>query len=200
MTLYKVRIMKKVAIVTADSLDSRSFIWDEVTNHFKAKINSLSINKVTQETDGLCVIGEGDTVVESLNSPFRRRFIDNVVDLPHFKMYLGSGEDSNLRIVFKNFVGVIDYFQVAANNSDGFISYMPNVEANSSHTVDLGTNVRISYAYNSRIMVMEVFKAYDSEQGNEGFVDVLINANVNDFNNLPIIDGPDLSDPPMILE
>ena len=206
MTLYKVRIMKKVAIVTADSLDSRSFIWDEVTNHFKAKINSLSINKVTQETDGLCVIGEGDTVVESFNNPFRRRFIDNVVDLPHFKMYLGSGEDSKLRIDFKNFVGVIDYFQVAANNSDGFRSYMYNVEANSSRIVDLGMNVRISYVYDSRIVVMEVLKAYDYgrdsegfDQDSEGFVDVLINANVNDFNNLPIIDGPGLNIPPIIM-
>lgn len=199
MTLYKVRIMKKVAIVTADSLDSRSFIWDEVTNHFKAKISSLSIDKVTQETDGLCVIGGGDTVVESINNPFRRRFINSAVDLPHFTMYLGGGEDPNLYIDFKDFVGVIDYFQVAANNSDGFRSYMQNVEANSNHTVDLGMNVRISYVYDSRIMVMEVFKAYDYGQDSEGFVDVLINANVNDFNNLPLIDGIVPNKPPIIL-
>lgn len=179
--------MKRVAIVTADSLDSRSFIWDEVTNYFKAKINSLSDNKVTQEADGLCVIGEGDAVVESFNNPFRRRFIDNAVDLPHFKMYLGGGEDLNLYIDFKDFTGVIDYFQIVANNSDGLNNYMQNVEANSSYTVELGMNVRISYVYGDHIMVMEVFKAHDYGQDTEGFVDVLIDANVNDFNNLPSI-------------
>lgn len=181
--------MKRVAIVTANSLDSRSFIWDEVTKHFRAKISSFSGNKVTQEEDGLCVIGSGEDAVESYNNPFRRRFVDNTVDLPLFKMFLGGGEDSNLYIDFKNFTGVIDYFQINANNSDGLGNDMQDVEANSSYTVDLGMNVRISYVYGDRIMVMEVFKAHDygQSQDTEGFVDVLIDANVNDFNNLPSI-------------
>lgn len=177
--------MKRVAIVTANSLDSRSFIWDEVTKHFRAKISSFSGNKVTQEEDGLCVIGSGEDAVESYNNPFRRRFVDNTVDLPLFKMFLGGGDDLNLRIAFKDFDGTIEQFNVAANASDGQRTFLMNVEANSSRTIGIGMNVRISYIYANRIMVMEVFKAHDYGQDTEGFVDVLIDADINDFNNLP---------------
>lgn len=184
--------MKRVAIVTANSLDSRSFIWNEVTKHFRAKISSFSENKVTQEEDGLCVISEssGD-VVESYNNPYRRRFKNNdAVDLPHFKIILGVGEDPNLYLHFKDFAGTIKQLNVDANTSDGQSTFLFDVEANSNHKIQIGTNVRISYIHANRIMVMEVFKAFDSTQDTdgqdtEGFVDVLIDADINDFNNLP---------------
>lgn len=178
--------MKRVAIVTANSLDSRSFIWNEVTKHFRAKISSFSENKVTQEPDGLCVISEGgEPVVESYNNPYRRRFVDNTVDLPLFKMSLGSGEDLNLYINFKDFDGTIKQFSVIANTSDGLSTHMFDVGANSFRKIEIGMNVRISYIHANRIMVMEVFKAFDNGQDTEGFVDILIDADINDFNYLP---------------
>ena len=178
--------MKRVAIVTANSLDSRSFIWDEVTKHFRAKISSFSENKVTQEPDGLCVISEGgEDVVESYNNPYRRRFKDNAVDLPLFKMILDGGEDPSLYLHFKNFAGTIEHLNVTANTSDSQSTFMFDVKANSIHKIQIGTNVRISYVHDTRIMVMEVFKAFENGQDTEGFVDILIDADINDFNNLP---------------
>lgn len=179
--------MKRVAIVTADSLNSRSFIWDEVTKNFRAKLSLFSGNKVTQEEDGLCVISEGggDTV-ESYNNPYRRRFKNNdAVDLPHFKIILGVGEDPNLYLHFKDFAGTIKQLNVDANTSDGQSTSLFDVEANSNHKIQIGTNVRISYIHNDRIMVMEVFKAFDNGEDTEGFVDVLIDADIGNFNNLP---------------
>ena len=171
--------MKKVAIVTPEALAPRSFIWDDVGERFKAKINNLIDNSLTQEEDGLCVLGDGGEVVETVNVLGRRAFVNGVVDLPHLGLEITPDNQYPLVLIPK--VNIPNLTLQILNDGSILTSYRSNMQSGQRNPLEVGTSCRITYKYAGSIVVVDVFLARVEGPTKYGFVDVLINAKAIDF-------------------
>ena len=169
--------MKKVAIVTPEALAPRSFLWDEVAERFKVRVNNVVENSLVQEEDGLYVFGDG-SVQPSANNVGRVRLSNGKFDLPHFTISLISGDETaNIEIrpkvsinrlsiqkVMYPEVLIDEYYQLGQGNTYRFL---------------VDTTFRISHGYQDNIVVMDVFLIWGDPH--DGFVDIIINAKTTDF-------------------
>lgn len=184
--------MKKVAIVTPEALAPRSFFWDAVNERFKAKINNSIDNSLTQEEDGLCVLGGGSEVVETVNVLGRRAFVNGVVNLPHLRLEITPDNQYPLVLIPK--VNIPNLTLQILNNGSIWTSYRPNMQSGQRNPLEVGKSCRITYEYAGSIVVVDVFLARVEGPPKYGFVDILINAKVGDFP--PVNEGVVIS-PPM---
>ena len=182
--------MKKVAIVTPEALAPRSFIWDDVSERFKAKINNLIDNSILQEEDGLCILGDGSEAVETVNQLGRYVFTNDVVELPHLTLEITNNyPEPQWSLTSKVNIPTLTLQAL----TDGEIRTTNHYTwgAGQPILIDVGTSCRIAYEYAGSIVVVDVFLA---RVGGYGFVDILINAKVEDFP--PVNEGVVIS-PPM---
>ena len=184
--------MKKVAIVTPEALAPRSFLWDEVAERFKVKINNVVENSLVQEGDGLCVLGDGSEVVETVNLLERYVFTNDVVELPHLTLEITNNYLEPLRLTSK--VNIPTLTLQALINGEIWTTYRYTWGAGQPILIDVGTSCRIAYEYGGSVVVMDVFLAL-VEGPTHGFVDILINARVEDFP--PVEQGLIAPPPPM---
>ena len=184
--------MKKVAIVTPEALAPRSFLWDELSERFKVKINNLGDNPITQQEDGLCILGDGSEVVETVNVLGRRAFVSGVVDLPHLRLEITPDNQYPLVLIPK--VNIPNLTLQILNDGSIRTSYHQNMQSGQRNPLEVGTSCRIAYEYAGSVVVMDVFLARVEGPTKYGFVDILINAKVEDFP--PVNEGVVIS-PPM---
>ena len=170
--------MKKVAIVTPEALAPRSFIWDDVSERFKAKINNLIDNSILQEEDGLCILGDGSEAVETVNQLGRYVFTNDVVELPHLTLEITNNYPEPLRLTSK--VNIPTLTLQALTGGEIRTTNHYTWGAGQPILIDVGTSCRIAYEYGGSVVVMDVFLAL-VEGPIHGFVDVLINAKAIDF-------------------
>ena len=178
MTLYKVRIMKKVAIVTPEALAPRSFLWDDVAERLKVKLNNLMANTISREEDGLYILGTEGPVTEKVNELGRVLFSDNAVNLPHLKLELSTDDLEPLKIVPK---APIDEMHVAYFNDGISTQSRWDVGPGQVFPINVINSCRISYVYNETIMVADVFLARNGSFSEDAFVDVVLNVKKADF-------------------
>ena len=181
--------MKKVAIVTPEALAHRSFLWDELSERFKVKINNLGDNPITQQEDGLCILGDGSEVVETVNELGRYVLTNGVVELPHLRLEIVNNE-----LVLTPKVNIPILTLQLLENGVLSTSYRYNVSAGQPSELGYVTSCRIAYEYAGSVAVMDVFLVRIEGPTEYGFVDILINAKVEDFP--PVNEGFVIS-PPM---
>lgn len=170
--------MKKVAIVTPEALKPRSFIWDEVAERFKVKINNLMSSAISREEDGLCILGKENEVSEKVNKLGRILFSNNVAELPHLKLELSRDEQQPLKIVPK---APIDEIHVAYLNDGISTRSWWEVYPGQVLQISVINSCRISYIYSETIMVADVFLAQNGSFSEDAFVDVVLNVKKVDF-------------------
>lgn len=180
--------MKKVAIVTPEALAPRSFLWDEVNERFKVRIDNLVENPITQEEDGLCVLGDGSEVVEPTNELGRYVFTNGVVELPHLRLEIVNNE-----LVLTPKVNIPILTLQLLENGVLSTSHRYNVSAGQPSELGYITSCRIAYEYAGSVAVMDVFLVRIEGPTEYGFVDILINAKVEDF---PPVEQGLISPPP----
>lgn len=190
MTLYKVRIMKKVAIVTPEALKPRSFIWDQVAEAFRVKISNVLGNTVEEREDGLYIPKDEGATVESSNVMARRVAVDGVINLLHFDLRLDS-VDRKLRVDLKNIDGDIQFVTII--NMANELSARWSTGSN-NHTLAIypeeANSFRCAYEYNGRIYVIDIFVMTNDGSFDNltyAFADVVINAKKSDFPLLSLI-------------
>lgn len=169
--------MKKVAIVTPEALAPRSFLWDEVVERFKVKINNVVENSLVQEEDGLYVFGDG-SVQPSTNNVRRVRLSNGKFDLPHFTISLIDGDETaNILIKPKVDIDELSFQKVMYPETQTRVRW----ELGQGNYYDfwVDTTFRIAYGYQDNIVVMDVFLIWDAPR--DGFVDIIINAKTTDF-------------------
>lgn len=172
--------MKKVAIVTPEALAPRSFLWDEAAERFKVKINNLGDNPVTQQEDGLCILGDvNNLTVGPANELGRYIFTNGVVELPHFRLEIPT--ESVVPLVFIPKVGITEANFQCLNDGGIYSTTVYQMEPGQITSLELGTSCRIAYVYDEFVVVMDVFLARIEGDTQFGFVDVLINARTVDF-------------------
>ncbi len=172
--------MKKVAIVTPEALSPRSFLWDELSERFKVKINNLGDNPVTQQEDGLCILGDvNNLTVGPANELGRYIFTNGVVELPHLRLEIRA--DSVAPLVFIPKVGITEANFQCLNDGGIYSTTVYQMEPGQITSLKLGTSCRIAYVYGEFVVVMDVFLARIKGETQFGFVDVLINARKADF-------------------
>lgn len=172
--------MKKVAIVTPEALAPRSFLWDELSERFKVKINNLGDNPITQQEDGLCILGDVDNItVSPTNELGRYIFTNGVVELPHLRLEIRA--DSAPPLVFIPKVGIEEADFQRLNNGEIYSTSIYRMEPGRIISLEIGTSCRIAYVYGEFVVVMDVFLARIEGETQFGFVDVLINARKADF-------------------
>ena len=172
--------MKKVAIVTPEALAPSSFLWDEVAKGFKVKLNNLGDNPITQQEDGLCILGDVDNItVGPANELGRYIFTNGVVELPHFRLEIRA--DSVAPLVFIPKVGIEEADFQRLNNGEIYSTSIYQMEPGRIISLEIGTSCRIAYVYGEFVVVMDVFLARIEGETQFGFVDVLINARKADF-------------------
>ena len=181
--------MKKVAIVTPEALSPNSFLWDEEAKRFKVRTNNLGENPITQQEDGLCVLGDGSEVVEPTNELGRYVFTNGVVELPHFRL-----EIVNNALVLTPKTNIPILTLQLLENGVLSTSHRYNVSAGQPSELGYITSCRIAYEYAGSVAVMDVFLVRIEGPTEYGFVDILINAKVEDFP--PVNEGVVIS-PPM---
>lgn len=172
--------MKKVAIVTPEALAPSSFLWDEVAKRFKVKINNLGNTPVTQQEDGLCILGDVNNItVGPANELGRYIFTDGVVELPHFRLEIPTEGDPPLVFIPK--VAITEANFQCLNDGVFSSAIVYQMEPGQITPLELGTSCRIAYVYDEFVVVMDVFLARIEGVTQFGFVDVLINARTADF-------------------
>ena len=172
--------MKKVAIVTPEALAPRSFIWDGTAERFKVIINNLGDNPVTQQEDGLCILGNVDNItVGPTNEIGRYIFTNGVVELPHFRLEIPT--ESVVPLVFIPKVGITEANFQCLNDGGIYSTIVYQMEPGQRISLELWTSCRIAYVYDGFVVVMDVFLARIEGDTQFGFVDVLINARTADF-------------------
>ena len=172
--------MKKVAIVTPEALAPRSFLWDDVTERLKVKLNNLTANTISREEDGLHILGIESPVTEKVNELGRVLFTNNVVNLPHLRLELSMDDLEPLKIVPK---APIDEMHVAYLNDGISTQSWWSVNLGQVYPISVINSCRISYIYNETIMVADVFLARNGSFSEDAFVDVVLNAKKVDFPN-----------------
>lgn len=186
--------MKKVAIVTPEALSPNSFLWGE-DDRFKVKINNLGENPITQQEDGLCILGDVDSVtVSPTNELGRYIFTNGVVELPHLRLEIQT--DSAVPLVFIPKVGIAEANFQRLNNGEIYETSIYRMEPGRIISLEIGTSCRIAYVYDELVVVMDVFLARIEGDTQFGFVDVLINARTADFPSTQ--DGIFHPEPPVI--
>lgn len=170
--------MKKVAIVTPEALAPHSFLWDEVAERFKVKLNNLMSSAISREEDGLYILGEENEVSERVNKLGRVLFSDNVVNLPHLKLELSTDDLEPLKIVSED---LIDEMHVAYLNDGISTQSWWGVGPGQVFQISVINSCRISYVYNETIMVADVFLARNGSFSEDAFVDVVLNVKKVDF-------------------
>lgn len=170
--------MKRVAIVTPELLEPRSFFWDEFANSFKVRINNLIGEAVTQEEDGICVVSEGAVGEKPLNNASRILFVDYTAELPHLVLGVSQTETGlMLNIFFKE-----DIPELTLNDNLSEISQQWRENgAGTSRSIEIGNGSRLAYHYQDRIYVMDIYFTRSAGDPADAFVDVLINAKATDF-------------------
>ena len=169
--------MKKVAIVTPEALAPRSFLWDEVVERFKVRVNNVVENSLVQEEDGLYVFGDG-SVQPSTNNVGRVRLKNGEFDLPHFIIRLTDGDETtNLTIVGKDNIDFLTIQKVMY--PDVVMDSVGTLQTGNTYGLWVDTTLRISYICKDNLMVMDVFLVWDAPR--DGFVDIVINAKTTDF-------------------
>ena len=172
--------MKKVAIVTPEALAPRSFLWDELSERFKVKINNLGDNPITQQEDGLCILGDVDNItVGPANELGRYIFTNGVVELPHFRLEIPT--ESEVPLVFIPKVGIAEANFQCQSDGEIYSTTVYQMVPGQRTSLELGTSCRIAYVYDEFVVVMDVFLARIEGATQFGFVDVLINAKTADF-------------------
>ena len=174
--------MKKVAIVTPEALSPRSFLWDELSERFKVKINNVVGNSLVQEEDGLYVFGDGN-IQPSTNNVGRVRLKNNGFNLPHFNINILDGDETaNIEIIPKVNIDVLLVENVIYPETS--LSQRSQLNQNTTYRYWLDATFRIAYICQDNIVVMDVFLVWDDPR--DGFVDIVINAKTTDF---PLIDN-----------
>lgn len=169
--------MKKVAIVTPEALAPRSFLWDELNERFKVKINNVVENSLVQEEDGLYVFGDG-SVQPSANNVGRVRLSNGKFDLPHFTIILIDGDETaNILIKPKVDIDELSLHKVMYPE----VLRGRDWELGQGRYYDfwVDTTFRIAYSYQDNIVAMDVFLIWGDPH--DGFVDIVINAKTADF-------------------
>lgn len=171
--------MKKVAIVTPEALSPNSFLWGD-DNRFKVKINNLVENPITQEEDGLYILGDGEeVVVEAANELGRYIFTDGAVELSHLSLEITPDNIEPLVLIPK--VGIPEATFQRLNNGEIYTTHRYRMEPGQRISLEIGTSCRIAYLYAEFVVVMDVFLARVEGPTQFGFVDVLIHARTADF-------------------
>ena len=172
--------MKRVAILTPEALNPRSFIWDDVSERFKVKINNLGDSPITQQEDGLCILGDVDNItVGPANELGRYIFTNGVVELPHFRLEIPT--EGVVPLVFIPKVDITEANFQCLNDGGMYSTTVYQMEPGQITSLELGTSCRIAYVYDEFVVVMDVFSAHIEGGTQFGFVDVLINARTADF-------------------
>lgn len=187
--------MKRVAILTAETLSQRSFIWDVGTYNYRARISTEAENTVEQLEDGL-YIEAAPLPTESDSSPQEPQYVNKMarVNFINNKANYGDLRFEILTVLGEGLVVSVKSSKNIELNvyaDEGY--YQPTILGPEPMEIHITKGLRMAYIFQNQLVVIDLaaILPYDDNGKINGFLDVVINVPLMAFNSDVIVEVPE---------